>query len=561
MIFVQLGKAVWSRLRRGPAAPLVAPVHRILVYIINYGLRLPGQPTALWVNRWRASVLMVKAHRAASQNRHEDALREFERCLKLVPADGQVLFKKLQIEASLQRYDEALDSGLLALSQHPALKQIRPSIDYLLSVPALADRHDEVLRRLRPPTPDSPDAGALREAAEELMPAFARRADQLMATGAVAAAAQLLQRCQSLAPASLALRLAMVRLRLREFRFADALELCLGALETDPTNDAAVANLAEMLPQLRAIHRLDGVGLALSRYRKAKPDSALGLACLTHWIDALVRNNGVRAAAAAVEEALDSGPDAKPLRDRIAHLLAVPERAAGSTEDVAATTPRLGSVLAASFAPSAAEQDAYDRLVALNVAETVQGVVLRFYKDLGYDARSAPLVSLLATAKEHLGAPSLTDAARSTWPLLRFEAAWSLYLKGDREESIRLLRTVADDPVLPRLARVDPFAKEALVRSGEIVGRHDERAGQGATAMATYCQTMQIEENGVVARRMAMLRWRKGDIRSAQEAADSAVMTKHNLFPRLPEGPHVNWLRQQLAEKGRVMPKPTASAG
>jgi hypothetical protein len=79
--------------------------------------------------------------------------------------------------------------------------------------------------------------------------------------------------------------------------------------------------------------------------------------------------------------------------------------------------------------------------------------------------------------------------------------------------------------------------------------------------MITYGQTMQIEENGVIARRMAVLRWRKGDIRGAMEAADCAVMTKHNLFPRLPEGPYVAWLRQQLAEKGHVMSKPSENAG
>jgi len=120
---------------------------------------------------------------------------------------------------------------------------------------------------------------------------------------------------------------------------------------------------------------------------------------------------------------------------------------------------------------------------------------------------------------------------------------------------------VVDDPALPRLAKEDPFAKEALVRSGEIVGRHDERAGDGERAMTIYCQTMQIEENGVVARRMAVLRWRKGDLRGAMEAADSAIMTKHNLFPRVPEGPYVAWLRQQLAKKGPVMPKPSENAG
>jgi tetratricopeptide (TPR) repeat protein len=561
MTVIQLCKAIWSRLRRGPAAPLIAPVHRILVYIINYGQRLPGHPTARWLNRWRASALMLKAHRSASQGRHEDALRDLQRCLKLVPGDGQVLFKKLQIEAHLQRYDEALDSGLLALSQAPALRQVRPSIEYLLSVPALAERHDEVLRRLRPPTPDSPDAAALREAAEELMPAFVRRADHLMAAGEVAAASQLLQRCQSLAPESLLARLAFVRLRLRELRFADALDLCLGILETDPANDAAVGSLAEILPHLRVTHRMDGVGLALPRYLKAKPDSTAGLNCLVHWIDALVRNGGVRAAAGAIEEALATGPEARRLGDRIAHLLTLPEQRAGSTTDAAARGPRLGGALAMSAAPSAAEQDAYDRLVALNVVDTVRGVVLRFYKDLGYDPQSAPLVAFLAQARAHFGNPSLADAAGSTWPLLRFEAACSLYLNGDRTESIRLLRALADDPMLPRLAKEDPFAKEALVRSGEIVGRHDERAGQGELAMITYGQTMQIEENGVVARRMAVLRWRKGDIRGAMEAADCAVMTKHNLFPRLPEGPYVAWLRQQLAEKGHVMSKPSENAG
>lgn len=561
MTVVQLCKAIWSRLRRGPAAPLIAPVHRILVYIINYGLRLPGHPTARWLNRFRASALMLKAHRSASQDRHEDALRDLQRCLKLVPGDGQVLYKKLQIEARLQRYDDALDSGLLALSQDPALRQVRPSIENLLSVSALAERHDEVLRRLRPPTPDSPDAAALREAAEELMPAFVRRADHLMATGAAAAAGQLLQRCQALAPASLPVRLGMVRLRLKDLRFADALELCLDILDTDPANDAAVGSLAEILPQLRATHRMDGVGLALPRYLKAKPDSAAGLNCLVHWIDALVRNGGVRAAGGAVEEALGSGPEARRLGDRIAHLLTLPEQRAGSTPDAAARAPRLGAALATSVAPSAAEQDAYDRLVALNVVDTVRGVVLRFYKDLGYDPQSVPLVAFLAQARAHFGNPSLAEAAGSTWPLLRFEAAWSLYLNGDRTESIRLLRALADDPMLPRLAKEDPFAKEALVRSGEIVGRHDERAGQGALAMNTYSQTMQIEENGVVARRMAMLRWRKGDIHGAMEAADCAVMTKHNLFPRLPEGPYVAWLRQQLAEKGHVMSKPSENAG
>lgn len=548
----QVYSVVRSRLRRSPAAARAARLLRAI------GLRRGSDQPA------GATDLLVSANRLAAQYRHEEALREIARCLRLAPGNIQVLLTKIQIEAYLQRYDDALDSCLLVLALDPACKQLRPSLGVILANPALAHRIDEVLRRLDPHDQDPSEAAGRRAIAAELMPALVRRADELLAAGAIAPAAQLLQRCRAMVPDSAPVLLGLVRLRVKQGQLADALDLCLDALDADPASDTAVAGLAEILQRMRSPHRLEDAGKALARHLAARPDGVQGIACLMHWVDALVRADGVRAASDAVARALASVPDADRIRGRIVHLLAVPERADGNSSDGAARPPKLAGAQTVLVAPSDAEQDAYDRLVALNVVDTIGRIARRFYRDLGYDARSAPLAVFLAEARAHLDSPSLAGAGGSAWPLLRFEAAWNLYLNGEREKSIRLLRTVADDPSLARVAKVDPFAKEALIRSGEIVGRHDERAGSAEKAISVYQRTMQLEENGVVARRMALLRWRKGDLRGALEAADSAVMTKQNLFPRLPEGPYMSWLRRQLAERGRGgrdMPKPSMSAG
>jgi hypothetical protein len=492
----------------------------------------------------------LAANQLAARNRHADALRELARYLRLVPGDIQVLLTKLQIEAHLQRYDDALDSCLLVLALDPSCKHIRPSLEVLLGNPALAHRHDEVLRRLDPGAPDHPDARVLREIAAELMPTFIGCVDEMIAAGSIAAAAARLQRCQSIAPTSVPVRLGLVRLRIAQRQVAEAIDLCLGILDEDPANDPALAALGDILQRAHRPHRLDDVGTALSRHLKAKPENPQGIACLMHWADAVARVDGARAASGAVEHALAAVPESRRIRDRIVRLLEIPQGAAGASAHAATTPPTLAGAQTLLLAPSDAEQDAYDRLVALNVVDTIGGIARRFYRDVGYDIRSAPLVALLAELREELAVPSVADAASSTWPLLRFEAAWNLYLNDERERSVELLRTLIDDPALLRFAHGDRFVKEALVRSGEIVGRRDERAGDDARAMSVYRRTMQLEENGVVARRMALLHWRRGDLRGAMEAADAAVMSKQNLFPRLPEGPYVSWLRRALAERG-----------
>jgi hypothetical protein len=136
--------------------------------------------------------------------------------------------------------------------------------------------------------------------------------------------------------------------------------------------------------------------------------------------------------------------------------------------------------------------------------------------------------------------------------LLRFETAWRWFLEGQTDRSIALLRTILDEPGIEAFAEHDPFAKEAFVRAGEIVGRHEERAGRIDLAMSIYRRTMQLRENTVVARRMALLLWRQGSIEEAMAAAESGIATMSNLYPGLPGGPHMTSLREELLghEKG-----------
>jgi hypothetical protein len=63
------------------------------------------------------------------------------------------------------------------------------------------------------------------------------------------------------------------------------------------------------------------------------------------------------------------------------------------------------------------------------------------------------------------------------WPLVRFEIGWNLWLFGRIDEAISSFRALLENDPAMKLAKHDPFMKEAFVRAGEILGRYEERIG------------------------------------------------------------------------------------
>jgi hypothetical protein len=131
--------------------------------------------------------------------------------------------------------------------------------------------------------------------------------------------------------------------------------------------------------------------------------------------------------------------------------------------------------------------------------------------------------------------------------------AWNLLLRDDMDKCVSLLRIIFDDDMAIKLAKYHPFTKEALVRAGEILGRHEERVGAIEGAISVYRRLMRIDQNGVIARRLAVLLWRQGNLNEAASLAEIAVNSKANLYPYLTQNDYILSIRADLASQARAL--------
>jgi tetratricopeptide (TPR) repeat protein len=180
--------------------------------------------------------------------------------------------------------------------------------------------------------------------------------------------------------------------------------------------------------------------------------------------------------------------------------------------------------------------DEYHRLIAANVADVLLKIMNRFYTDLGVDGRTIPLVKALESFRRELPADNVAPPGEQTKPLLiQFERAFALAEAGRIPDALSLFEVVFRNPVARNFVSYDPYVKEAIVRSGEFLGRYHEKRGDVDVAIAIYRQILSMEPDGLVARRLTLILSRRGEFREAAEFAEIASLSKLNLFPRIPE--------------------------
>ena len=194
------------------------------------------------------------------------------------------------------------------------------------------------------------------------------------------------------------------------------------------------------------------------------------------------------------------------------------------------------------------QADAYQRLFAANVADLLATVMNGFYRRLGVDPHSAPIVGALERFQSNVLAPTdRAGEAEDAAILLRFERAWRLHQHGGTDAALPLLEAIFRDVGARKAAARDPFVKEAVVRSGEILGRHHDTRGNLDLAIAVYQEVVGVAPEGVVARRLAVLLARRGELSQAARLAESVISSRPNLFPAVPENPYLTALKEELS--------------
>jgi hypothetical protein len=195
--------------------------------------------------------------------------------------------------------------------------------------------------------------------------------------------------------------------------------------------------------------------------------------------------------------------------------------------------------------------DEYHRLVADNVTGVLLKIMNRFYADLGVDARSIPLVKALESFRRKLPPDEVRGPEADAEPVLvRFERAVALSEVGRVNEALPLFISVFRDPAARKVSPHDPFVREAVVRSGEFLGRYHDKRGSVDAAIDVYRDILSIDRDGLIAGRLIVLLSRRGDLGDAAELAEMAMLFKGNLFPHLPEkNPYIAALESEIQAK------------
>jgi tetratricopeptide (TPR) repeat protein len=141
------------------------------------------------------------------------------------------------------------------------------------------------------------------------------------------------------------------------------------------------------------------------------------------------------------------------------------------------------------------------------------------------------------------------DRAESS--LERFELAWRAYEAGETHEALQMFREVMSDDSLARAGSVDPWAREALARAAEILGRHAELRGDADAAAESYRRALRVNDSGVIARRLLLMSWRQGRIRAAAELAPCVVRSDRNLVEHLRGSETADYLTRRLEREAR----------
>jgi tetratricopeptide (TPR) repeat protein len=316
--------------------------------------------------------------------------------------------------------------------------------------------------------------------------------------------------------------------------YDQALEACAHALEVNSGSEAISASMKQILPAISGTHSPENAIGILKRCLAATPARLDVLMMLIEMLSGLGRH---RELVEACEEALKVDPDFLPAREIIEKILQNPD----ARRDVSGLQ----------LTPSSGSFDEYNWLVASNMMALLAEVMERFYGKLGLDPRDAPLVQGLDRFRHKLAArrpESSRGQKQST--LVLFEQAWGQYRGGQVHQALRSFQTIFYDAAARNKAAYNPFIKEAVVRSGEILGRHQDKLGNVESAIDIYRAILSMDRDGLIARRLTLLLSRRGNLREAAELAEKAIISRENLFPRLRPNPYIASLRAELS-RGR----------
>lgn len=180
-----------------------------------------------------------------------------------------------------------------------------------------------------------------------------------------------------------------------------------------------------------------------------------------------------------------------------------------------------GRLVVAEAPPQMPDAPRFEAVAELNVVDTSVSVTTDFLGRLGIDPWSTPTVQLLAAARAELAATAqgTTDGS----PLVRLEIAWNRFLAGDVDAALPAFRDAVDDAELCRLATVSGYARDALLRCVDIVGREAERNGDGERAANLYERFVGLDNSGLLTRRLTLLFWRLGSRREALVWSDRVL--------------------------------------
>ncbi len=315
--------------------------------------------------------------------------------------------------------------------------------------------------------------------------------------------------------------------------YQEALDACVRALEANPDSEAISNSLRQILPVIRATKQPERAIASLDRCLAVNPAR---VEVFTLLVEMLSRSHRYREVVQACQRALDADPEFFPAAEMIRNILKDPNAQHEVAELHVPPPPRLS--------------DEYEWLVASNVTNAFIDIMSRFYSELGVDPHGVPLMQGLHRFQRKLSASEPEAAqspARST--LVLFETAWKQYQAGQINKALRTFETIFNDVTARQRAPHNPFLKEAFVRSGEILGRHHDKLGNVESAVAIYREVMSLDQNGLIARRLALLLSRNGHLREAADYAETAIISRPNLFRQLPPNPYIASLKAEISVK------------
>jgi tetratricopeptide (TPR) repeat protein len=267
--------------------------------------------------------------------------------------------------------------------------------------------------------------------------------------------------------------------------------------------------------------------------KKCLPASAARADVLACLLEMLARSNRYPEILQACQSILEIDPEFFPAVETIRSLRNNP-----AAKQALANVTLPGT-------PSLSEE--YDWFVASNVTDALIGIMSKFYAMAGVDPQTAPLVQGLERSRRKLEAvrPQIERVADQS-TLVLFELAWKSHCAGETKKALAAFEKIFSDRKLHLRGTFNPFAKEAVVRAGEILGRHYDTLGDVEKAIGIYREVLSVDPNSLIARRLIVLLSRSGRLNQAVEFAETAIASRPNLFRNIPPNQHIVALKAEL---------------